>query len=74
MSRPSKRIPGQRNPTLDSTEAFHIQNAHSASDGGSDNFAAIRAWRGFFAAWDWWQLRRRKRKAIAAHKASRRHR
>lgn len=72
MTRRPKRIPGQRNPTLDPTEIRHIQNAASASGGMSDNVAAIRAWRAAFSAWDWWQQRRRKRKAIAAYQGTER--
>jgi hypothetical protein len=72
MARPRKRIPGERNPTVDLTEVHHIQNAASAGARSGD-FAAIRASRAAFAAWDWWRQRRRKRKAIAAYKASKRH-
>jgi len=69
MAQPRKRIPGERNPDVDATEAHHIQNAASASAGaGAGDFGAGVA----FAAWDRWRQRRRQRKAIAAYEASKR--
>lgn len=71
MTQRRRRIPGERNPEVDFTEVHHIQNAASAGASSSD-FAVMRAWRGAFAAWDWWRQRRRKRKAMAAYEASQR--
>lgn len=69
MTEPSKRIPGERNPTVDPTEIHQIQNAANASAGASPgDFGAGLV----IAAWDRWRQRRRQRKAIAAHKASKR--
>ena len=69
MTRPRKRIPGERNPQMDSTEVNLIQNAVNASAGaGSGDFGAGVA----IAAWARWRQRRRQRKAIAAYEASKR--
>lgn len=69
MTQPRKRIPGERNPEVDSTEVHHIQNAANASAGASSgDFGAGLA----IAAWFRWRQRRRQRKAIAAYEASKR--
>ncbi len=67
MAQRRKRLPGERNPEVDGTEVFLIQNSALASPGPSQRIEIARY---AFAAWDRWQERRRMRKAIAAHRAS----
>jgi hypothetical protein len=71
MTQRPKRRPGDRNPEVDPTQAHQIQNAASMGASSGD-FAALRAWRAVFKAWDWLRHRRRKRKAVAAYEASKR--
>ena len=71
MTPSPKRIPGERNPEVDPTEAHHIQNAASSGASSSD-LAAVRAWRAATEARDRLRQWRRKRRAIAAYEASKR--
>jgi hypothetical protein len=69
MPQPPKRIPGERNPGVDPTQARQIQNATNASAGaGGGDFGAGAV----IAAFIRWRQRRRQRKAIAAHEAAKR--
>lgn len=67
MAQQRKRIPGERNPEVDGTEVFLVQNTAHASAGTRRGLEIVRP---AFAAWGWWQGRRRKKKAIAAYRAS----
>jgi hypothetical protein len=69
MTQRGKRIPGDRNPEADPTEAHLIQNAHNASAGASSGDFGIGS---AIAAWGRWRQRRRQRKAMSAYEASRR--
>ena len=67
MTQPRKRIPGERNPEVDPTQAHLIQNAHNAAAGaGAGDFGAGAA----IGALLRWRQRRRQRKAAEAYRAS----